>query len=125
MTDRTSVAKWLEDYVLAWKNADAQAIGALFSEDADYYYSPYREPVRGREAIVADWLKNPDGPGSFEAAYVPVAVDGNTAVSHGRTRYYTDGKVTSEFDNIFIRRFDDEGRCTEFREWYMTPPGRG
>ena len=39
-------------------------IGDLFSEDALYFYSPFDElnPLRGREAIVADWLEGPDPP---------------------------------------------------------------
>ena len=26
-----------------------------------------------------------------------------------------------QFDNIFVMKFDDEGRCTEFSEWYVEP----
>ena len=42
-------------------------------------------------------------------------------VAHGRTRYLTDDRsaVDREFANIFVCRFDDEGRCREFTEWYM------
>ena len=62
MIDLQSVQKWLDDYVAAWKSYDAAAIGALFSEDANYRYNPFDEPVKGREAIVAGWLENRDTP---------------------------------------------------------------
>jgi hypothetical protein len=41
-------------------------------------------------------------------------------VAHGRTRYLTDDRsaVDREFANIFVCRFDAEGRCREFTEWY-------
>ena len=56
MLDHATVATWLEAYSHAWQTYDATEIGALFSEDAVYYYHPFAEPVRGREAIVASWL---------------------------------------------------------------------
>ena len=42
-------------------------------------------------------------------------------VAHGRTRYLTDDRagVDREFANIFVCRFDAEGRCREFTEYYM------
>lgn len=125
MTDLQSVAKWLEDYVAAWQSYDPDAIRALFSENASYRYNPFDEPLRGREAILADWLDGRDEPGSFEASYRPLAVNGSTAVAQGRTIYYQAGtkQVGRQFDNIFVIEFDDAGRCVDFCEWYMQPPG--
>jgi ketosteroid isomerase-like protein len=122
--NRESVQAWLDNYVRAWRTYDAHKIGDLFSEDALYFYSPFDEhnPVRGRAAIVANWLEGPDAPNSWEAHYVPVAVEGNVGVAHGRTRYLRpDGTLEREFDNIFVLHFDDAGRCTRFTEWYMQP----
>ena len=67
------------------------------------------------------WLTDPDEPGSWEADYEVLAVDGDTYVAHGRTRYLTDDRsaIDREFANVFVCRFDDEGRCREFTEWYM------
>src|SRR5438552_14906420 len=67
--DRAMFQDWLNRYIDAWRTGDSTAIGDLFSADAAYFYGPYREPVVGREAIVRDWLANPDEPGSWEAEY--------------------------------------------------------
>ena len=42
-------------------------------------------------------------------------------VAHGRTRYLTDDRsaIDREFANVFVCRFDDDGRCREFNEYYM------
>ena len=56
--DRPAFQAWLDRYVAAWKSYDPAAIGALFSEDAEYRYHPEDEPVVGRAAIVADWLED-------------------------------------------------------------------
>lgn len=122
MIDHATVAEWLNAYVDAWKTYNPQAIGNLFAEDATYSYYAFDEnPIRGREAILAEWLESPDAPGSFEAHYEPIAVDGNVAVANGRTQYFeADGKTVERvFDNIFVLSFNDEGQCVEFREWYV------
>jgi hypothetical protein len=125
--DHTSVTEWLNDYVAAWKSYEPQAIGSLFAESAGYWFHPFdEEPVRGRESIVANWLENRDAPGTYDAAYKAIAVDGDTAVANGRSYYYEgDGKtLTRVYENIFVIRFDAQGQCVEFREWYMQSRAR-
>jgi ketosteroid isomerase-like protein len=124
-TTRAAVADWLDRYVQAWRTYDPAAIGELFSEDATYAYHPWDEqPVSGRDAIVANWLEDQDAPGSWEAAYEPLAVDGDVAIATGRTRYTNpDGSVRDEYYNSFVLRFDGEGRCVAFTEWFMKPSG--
>lgn len=128
MTDRDHVSRWLADYVAAWKSYDRDAIAALFSDDVSYRYHPYDEPIRGRDAVVASWLGEGDhagasardAPGTYEAEYRPVAVDGDVAVAIGTSRY-TD--PVAIYDNCFVIHFDPDGRCREFTEWFVQRPG--
>jgi ketosteroid isomerase-like protein len=113
-----SVQAWLDAYVEAWRTYDRDAIGRLFADDATYAYHPYDEPLRGRGAIVASWLDEPDEAGSWEASYRPLLVDGERAVATGQTRY-AEGRV---YSNLYVMRFDADGRCAEFVEWYMGHP---
>jgi hypothetical protein len=119
--DRTSFAAWLDRYVDAWRLNDPVAIGDLFSPDVRYAFDPFDEAVVGRPAVVAAWLDEPDEPGSWKADYEVLAVDGEVFVAHGRTRYLTDDRsdVDREFANVFVCRFDGDGRCREFTEYYM------
>ena len=95
----------------------------MFSADAVYWYDPCTEPRSGGGAIVADWLKDRDESGTYEGAYRPVLVAGEQAVARGYSRYLnTNGTVRDEYDNLFLLRFDVDGRCAEFREWYMPKP---
>lgn len=124
MVDRASVAAWLDAYVRAWKTYDPHAIGDLFSENATYAYNPFSEPIRGRVAIVASWLEEPDTPGTYDGHYEPIMIEGDRAVTNGRSLYFDqDGStLRAEWNNIFVLRFDNEGRCSEYREWYMQRP---
>ncbi len=119
--DRAAFGAWLVRYVDAWRLNDPTAIGDLFSADVRYAFDPFSEAVVGRPAVVAAWLNEPDQPGSWEADYEVLAVDGETYVAHGRTRYLTDDRsdIDREFANVFVCRFDDDGRCRELTEWYM------
>src|SRR5216684_708979 len=87
---RETVAAWLRAYVRAWETYDPDAVADLFTEDATYAYHPFDEPIRGRLAIVASWLENKDVPGTYEGRYEPIAIEGDLAVAHGRSRYFKD-----------------------------------
>jgi uncharacterized protein (TIGR02246 family) len=118
--ERADVQRWLDGYVEAWKSYDPEAIAALFTEDAAYRYQPHGRTVQGRDAIVRSWLEDdPDKPGTYEGEYRPVAVDGDIAVAVG-TNTYTDPAVV--YDSCYVIRFDAEGRCAEFTEWWMERP---
>jgi ketosteroid isomerase-like protein len=117
--DAAAVDAWLERYIAAWRSGDRVEIADLFSEDASYRYHSYDEPVVGREAIAADWLEEPDEPGSWEAEYSCYAVDGGRAVAVGTSSYPREGKV---YDNVFLLQFDGDGRCSDFTEWYVKRP---
>ncbi len=116
--------RWLDDYVEAWRTSDPDAIGALFSEDAQYRYHPWDDPLDGRAAIVGSWLADRDEPGSWTAEYRPWAIEGDRAVAVGVSRYLAADRaaVEREYHNVFLCRFDDDGLCREFTEIFLRRP---
>ena len=130
--DHKTAQDWLDRYVGAWMSYDPGDISGLFSEDVAYRYHPFDEPIAGREAVVASWLgESPSGdastrdaPGTYEAEYFPVAVDGDTVVATGTSRYreVPGGPVVRVYENCFVMRFDGEGRCREFTEYFVRHP---
>lgn len=121
--NRRDVQDWLDRYVAAWKANEPGPIEELFTEDATYGYRPWdsvEHTVRGRDAIVASWLENTDEPGSWEAQYEPHAVEGDRAVAVGWSRYAAAGEEPERtYHNAYLLRFAPDGRCVEFREFYM------
>jgi hypothetical protein len=115
---REQVQAWCDAYVEAWRSYEPQAIGDLFSAEATYAYHPYDDPLRGREAIVSNWLGDRDEPGSWEASYAPLLIDGDRAIVTGATSY-TNGR---RFSNLWVLAFDGDGRCSDFVEWFMEQP---
>jgi len=76
-----TVTAWIEAYVDAWRSNDPVRIGALFSQDATYAYDPWSHPLQGRQAIIDDWLNEPDEAGSWEAEFRPMLVHGEPALA--------------------------------------------
>jgi hypothetical protein len=113
---------WLDRYVAAWKSYDPASIGDLFAVDATYRYHPEDDPVRGRAAIVEGWLRDRDEPGTYDGRYEPLAIDASNGnhVASGWSRYFTTaGDLRDEYWNVFLVRFDDAGRATDFTEWWI------
>jgi ketosteroid isomerase-like protein len=130
--DHETAQAWLDGYLDAWRSYDPAAIADLFSEDVTYRFHPFEEPVVGREAVVASWLgegtasgaSSRDAPGTYDGSYAPVAVDGDVVVATGTSEYADEpgGPVTQVFENCFVMRFDDAGRCRDFTEYYAKAP---
>jgi hypothetical protein len=130
--DLESAQSWLNRYVDAWLSYDPDEIAGLFSEDVTYRYHPYDEPTVGRAAVVASWLgeDEPDGastrdaPGTYQAEYSPIAIDDDTVVAAGTSQYreVPDGPIVRSYSNCFVMRFDGDGRCRDFTEYYARHP---
>ena len=130
--DRAGAQAWLDRYVAAWLSYDADDIGALFTDDIAYRYHPSDNPIVGREAVVASWsgesdsdgASTRDAPSTYSARYTPVAVDDDVVVATGTSSYSErpDGPIVRTYDNCFVMRFDSEGRCREFTEYYNRRP---
>ena len=125
-----TVQAWLDGYSRAWETYDPTEIGALFSEHAEYRWHPADDPVVGRDEIVRAWVapegneSSRDAAGTYLGEYHPFAVDGNKAVAIGTSTYWTD-ESRSTLDRIYynnwLLEFDDDGRCSSFTEYWMSP----
>jgi ketosteroid isomerase-like protein len=122
--DRQKFQDWLDRYVDAWKTYDAAKIGALFAEDVVYKYHPADagdDIVVGRTAVVKNWLDQKDDPGTYDAKYEVLAIDGDTHVAHGRSDYFESpgGPLRDQYFNVYVCSFNDKGECTGFTEYWI------
>lgn len=120
MTDRTAVHRWLAGYESAWRTSGTHGLSALFTADAIYLHSPYEEPVVGIHAIRNMWDHDREGPDEvFTLSTEIVAVEGDTAVVRADVQYRE--PIRQEYRDLWLMRFDDDGRCAHFEEWPYWP----
>jgi hypothetical protein len=117
VTDLNAVTAWIEGYRRAWESNDPADIGSLFTTDAEYFTAPFREPARGRQAIIDMWLERKDEPGDAAFAWQPVVISDQLAVIEGTTRY-----TGETFSNLWLITLDPDGQCRRFVEWWMEHP---
>jgi ketosteroid isomerase-like protein len=126
MTTVAALADWLDRYEQAWRNNDAAQIRALFTDDAVYRWHPWEEPADGAdgsEEIVQAWLEQPDDPDDWTLACEPLAVNGDLGVARCVTRYRATARGPERvYHNIWLVSLTDDGRCSEFTEYYMKEP---
>ena len=115
--DRDAVTRWVAGYERAWREGDVEAVEGLFTEQAAYRPSPYEPSEVGHEAIKAFWLD--DEGTSFTMVAAVVAVDGDTAVVRVDVSYHA--PVPQEYRDLWVLRFADDGRVTDFEEWAYWP----
>lgn len=125
--DRPSVDRWLDRYISAWKSYDEAAVKSLFTDDAEYRWHPWDDAAVGPDAIYQGWIAPDarDEPGTYDATYKAVAVEGSSAVATGTSIYLErpGGPVRAVYHNCFVMEFEGD-RCKRFTEWFMERPKR-
>jgi uncharacterized protein (TIGR02246 family) len=122
--ERSHVQRWVEAYERAWRTAGTGAVAELFSPDASYLAAPWRPPIEGLDAIARFWEDERDGPDEpFTMTSEVVAVEDPNAVVRVHVDYGpgANGTSGSQWRDLWVIRFDADGRCTEFEEWPFAP----
>lgn len=116
------LSDWIEGYRRAWEDADADAVGELFTEDATYRSNPFQEPHRGRAAIRGYWRQVTSSQSNVEVVMGSPVVDGARVVVEWWTQM-DDDDVPITLPGALILEFDDDGRCRALREYYNFDQG--
>jgi ketosteroid isomerase-like protein len=114
---------WLRGYKSAWEQRDPQAAAALFTDDAEYYWTPFDPPHRGKDGIAAVWLGAVSQQKDIDFTYDVLAVNGAVGIAHWHTKLTAvPDNAPVELDGIIVATFAPSKHCREFREWWHMPP---
>jgi hypothetical protein len=113
---RQGLERWIDSYLGAWASNDPEEIAALFTEEAVYFTAPFRDPWRGREAIVGGWIQRADRDGNWLFEHDIQAIGDGLGFVRGRTTYHEPPTV---YSNLWVIRLEGDGRSSEFTEWWM------
>ena len=122
------IVEWAARYARAWEEADDEAVGALFTEDATYRSDPFREPYRGREAIRAYWREVTARQAGVEVLVGRTMVAGDRALVEWWTQMDSDGTPVT-LPGALLLDLQENGLCRALREYWnlevgsrLTPP---
>lgn len=116
MTD--TITSWMNGYLKAWDSNDPADIRAIFTEDAIYRTQPFGEPWRGHAQIVDGWIEAGDTAGNHRFEWHVLAEADGLAFVQGETIY----PESSDYSNLWVIRLEEDGRASEFTEWWMERP---
>jgi len=118
---KSDVRAWITAYERAWRTPGTRMLGDLFAPKASYLQGPYRTPVVGLPAIRRMWEAEREGPDEeFQMTSDLVAVDRDTAVARVEV-VYGRRPTDQHFRDLWIMKFDADGRCRSFEEWPIAP----
>jgi ketosteroid isomerase-like protein len=121
MPTTEQVRAWAEAYRVAWETADVQGAGALFSEDASYRSNIFEEPHRGRAGVEDYWRTVTGGQSEVTVWMGEPVIEGDRVIVEFWTRMHAGGEPLT-LPGCLLMRFDDEGCCTDLREYWNTLP---
>ena len=126
--ERAVFEQWVSRYGEAWEARDSAAAELLFTEDATYQWTPFDEPLQGREAMAQAWAEATSTQRDVRFSYRVLGVDGDQVVAHWRSEFirHTTG-ANVEIDGILVAELTQAGLCRRFREWWhvLEPAGEG
>jgi ketosteroid isomerase-like protein len=111
--------QWLQRYGDAWERADPSAAALLFTEDCQYFETPFSPPACGRDGVLRYWSAVPEGQADVSFRFRLLAVQVNTVFAHWSasfTRRTSGSRVA--LDGVLVLEFDERGLCRNLREWW-------
>ncbi|SFS17435.1 SnoaL-like domain-containing protein [Microbacterium sp. cf046] len=119
----SNAERFLKGYLDAWRTNDPDSIRGLFTPDATYRSGARDlEPALGADAIVAQWEEERDEPGTWSYEGGVDLQTEKAAVIRGVTTY-TEGPKSGTYENVWLVRFDEDGRAAEFQDWWVQREG--
>ena len=120
---RMTVQGWVDAYAQAWRDRDADAAAALFTETGLYRDHPLQEAHRGHEGVHAYWANVTSTQDKVDVRMGrPIeSADGRRAAVEFWVRMLNGGAEVTVIGILFLR-FADDGRCEDLREaWFFEP----
>lgn len=110
---------WLRAYGRAWEGRDSAAAARLFTDDAEYYWTPLDPPARGPSGVAAAWEGAVSQQQDIRFSYEVLAVNGAKGIASWRADFLRlPARATVHIEGVLTADFAAPGCCRVFREWW-------
>jgi SnoaL-like domain len=114
---------WIAAYGRAWVGRDPEAAVALFTEDAVYRSSPFREPHVRSQGVRDYWTRATSTQEALDLRFGRPVVEGRKVVVEWWAIMRDEGAWIT-LPGCLLVRFADDGRCEELREYWHVEDGK-
>ena len=121
MPTKTEAEAWSDAYRQAWEGRDSKAAGALFSKDSRYRDNIFEEPHEGRRGVEDYWADVTAAQSDVSVRMGSPLVDGSRVMVEFWTTMLVGGEELT-LPGCLILRFNEDGLCTDLREYWQTLP---
>jgi len=111
--------EWMDMYGKACEDSDPEVAAELFAQNAEYYETPFDDPMVGQDAIYRYWSEASQALKDVQFSYEILAVKGNLGIAlwQGKSISVKSSNHVA-LDGVFLVEFDEQDKCTVFREWW-------
>ena len=115
--------EWIAAYRRAWLERDPERVVELFTDDAVYRSSPFREPHFGSAGIRDYWTRATSTQEELDLRFGDPVVEGSKVVVEWWAIMRDEGAWIT-LPGCLLLRFAEDGRCEELREYWHVEDGR-
>jgi len=115
--------EWIAAYGRAWLEPDPEGVVALFTDDAVYRSSPFREPHFGSAGIRDYWTRATSTQEELDLHFGEPVGEGSKVVVEWWAIMRDEGAWIT-LPGCLLLRFAEDGRCEELREYWHVEDGR-
>lgn len=113
--EKSQLKKWLDSYVSAWEDHDAESAGQLFTSDAKYHQTPFTT-YTGRKEIENYWERVTKKHTNIDVETTILGLDSGKGFARFYAEYRDKGGEV-RLDGICVVKLHGD-LCYEFREWW-------
>jgi ketosteroid isomerase-like protein len=121
--ETVNAQQWVQEYGRAWREKNADAVVALFTEDAVYRSSPFRPAAVGAAGIREYWTRATSTQEELDLRFGTPVVQGSRVAVEWWALMRDEGEEIT-LPGCLLLRFASDGRCEELREYWHVERAR-
>ncbi|HUD05260.1 MAG TPA: nuclear transport factor 2 family protein [Patescibacteria group bacterium] len=109
---------WLKKLINVWEPKNPNGVLDLVAEKFLWYETPFDDLITTKEKLLQEWQTVLDQD-DIKVTYEILSLENNIGIAHWHatfTRLSSGEKA--ELDGIYKVILDENGKCTEFHQWY-------
>lgn len=106
------INKWLDQFVIAWKKRDVDKVLELFTEDIEYWETPFKRLVDSEE-LKLEWesVKNQN---NINIKCEIFLKEGDGYAVKWNLEYLNENRETKKFGGVYLIKLDADSKCYYF-----------